>query len=150
VYNATERLGTAAVLNMRLVVLGLCVYFCPPLFRSLAARWYPDEFVGENNAQHDRSAGILRARFWRAVATVACTIGAVLLLRWWWRGDLGFDAEDWLRVAAAFVALTAALGRGGWQIQTWKSTRAVERIDRGMYVLGQLGAAALLVFILTL
>lgn len=136
--------------NARLFVLGVCVYFCPPLFGRLAARWYPDEFVGKNKAQQEHSAGILRARFWRAVAMIACTIGAVLLLQWWWRGDLGFDASDWLRVAAASVALTAALGRGGWQIQTWKSGTVVERIDRGMYVLGQLGAAALLVFILTL
>lgn len=53
-------------------------------------------------------------------------------------------------MVAVFVALAAALGRGGWRIQTCKSETAAERIDRGMYVLGQLGAAALLVFILTL
>lgn len=102
----------------RLFVLGVCVYFCPPLFGRLAARWYPDEFVGKNKPQQEHSAGILRARFWRTLAMIACTIGAVLLLQWWWRGDLGFDASDWLRVAAASVALTAALGRGGWGTRT--------------------------------
>lgn len=138
------------MLNARLFVLGLCVYFCPPLFRRLVTRWYPGEFGGKNNTRHERSAAILRTRLWRAVMTVACTIGTVLLLQWWRRGELGLDAGDWLRIAAAFVALTAALGRGGWQIQTWESETVVERIDRGMYVLGQLGAAALLVLILTL
>jgi hypothetical protein len=48
------------------------------------------------------------------------------------------------------LALTTALGRGGWTIQTWAGTTVVERIDRGMYVIGQLGAAALLIFVLTL
>lgn len=140
----------AVVHRTKLFVVGLCVYFCPPLFRVLAARWYPHEFAGENKAQHEHNAGILRARFWRAVVTIACVIGAVLILRWWWSDGLRFEARDWLRVAAAFLALIAALGRGGWQIQTWKSKTVVERIDRGMYVLGQLGAAALLVSVLTL
>jgi hypothetical protein len=143
-------LGRTAVFNVTLFVLGLCLYFCPPLFRRLAAGWYPDEFVGDAKAENERMAGILRSKFWRAVAKIGCTFGVVVLLRWWWLGALGLDAGDWLRMAAAFIALTAALGRGGWQIQTWKSQTVVERIDRGMYVLGQLGAAALLVFILTL
>jgi hypothetical protein len=136
--------------NMRILALGLCVYFFPPLFRWLAARWYPGEYTGEPREQQEQNARVLHTRFWRAVGAVAAVLGAVLLARWWWFGELGLNAGDWLRVLAAFVALAATLGRGGWQIQTWKSKTAVERIDRGMYVLGQLGAAALLVFILTL
>lgn len=136
--------------DARIFLLGLCVYFCPPLFHRLAARWFPGEFGGEIKTQHERSAAILRRKFWRAVAAVVCMFAAVLLLQGWRRGELGLDAGDWLRIAAAFVAITTVLGRGGWQIQTFSSETIVERIDRGMYVLGQLGAAALLVFILTL
>jgi hypothetical protein len=38
----------------------------------------------------------------------------------------------------------------GWGIQSFASTTPVERIDRGLYMIEQLGAAALLVFALTL
>jgi len=48
------------------------------------------------------------------------------------------------------VALTATLGRGGWGIQTIKGTSGIERIDRGMYVLSQLGATAILLLALSL
>ena len=44
----------------------------------------------------------------------------------------------------------AALGRGGWGIQSFKGTTPVERIDRALYTIEQLGAGALLIFALTL
>ena len=65
-------------------------------------------------------------------------------------GGLALPGPDWLRVLAATMALTAAIGRGGWMIQSWGGNTVVERIDRAMYVIGQVGAAALLVFVLTL
>ena len=68
----------------------------------------------------------------------------------WGRSALTFTTGDWLRVLAVIVALTAALGRGGWAIQTFEGDTVAERVDRGMYVLGQLGAASLLIFVLTL
>ncbi len=81
---------------------------------------------------------------------IGVVIGVILLAQCARSGTLEMDAQDWLRVVAVMAALTAALGRGGWEIETWKGVTIVERIDRGMYVIGQLGAAALLVFILTL
>lgn len=91
----------------------------------------------------------MRRRFWRGFALVIGAIGAVLFVQWG-RSALIFGVGDWLRVLAVVVALTAVLGRAGWEIQTWKGITVTERIDRGMYVVGQLGAAALLIFVLTL
>jgi hypothetical protein len=74
----------------------------------------------------------------------------VLLFQHFRRGGLSLAGDDWLRIAAAMLALTAALGRGGWAIQSFDGKTVVERIDRGMYRIGQLGAAALLIFVLTI
>jgi hypothetical protein len=40
------------------------------------------------------------------------------------------------------MAITATLGRGGWAIQTLNNPTVVERVDRGMFVIAQLGASA--------
>jgi hypothetical protein len=64
--------------------------------------------------------------------------------------SLSLDIEDWLRIVAVVIVLTAALGRGGSAIATWKEGTTVEAIDRRMYLISQLGGAALLVFVLTL
>ncbi len=77
-------------------------------------------------------------------------VAAVLVAQWWRLDGLDFRSDDWLRGVAVVMVLTASLGRGGWIIQSYKGNTVVERIDRGMYVLGQLGAAMLLVFVLTL
>lgn len=86
----------------------------------------------------------------RSALTVIAVVALVLLFQHLRKGGLSLAGDDWLRIAAAMLALTAALGRGGWTIQSWDGTTVVERIDRGMYVIGQLGAAALLIFVLTL
>jgi len=133
----------------KIFVLGLCAYFCFPVFRRLALLWFPDEFGGEAGADLLRRAAILAHKFWRAAALVVGAIAITLLLQWWRRGNLSLATADWLRIAAAFIAITATLGRGGWGIQTWNAKTIVERIDRGMYVIGQLGAVCLLIFILS-
>ena len=136
--------------TMKTLVLGLCVYFCPPLFLVLARRWFPDEYSGDGRDQHERTARTLRRRFWRGFALSAVAVAAVLVAQWWRLDGFDFRSDDWLRVVAVVMVLTASLGRGGWIIQSYKGNTVVERIDRGMYVLGQLGAAMLLVFVLTL
>jgi hypothetical protein len=129
--------------SVKVFILGVAVYICPPLFRDLIGRWFPGD------PSIDRGQ-LLRRKFWRAFALVICVLGAVLLSQHWLTGGLRIASDDWLRVGAATMAITATLGRGGWLIQTWKEGTVVERIDRGMYVIGQLGAAALLIFVLTL
>jgi hypothetical protein len=135
---------------LKLIVLGVCLFVCPPLFARLGRRWFPAEY-GATASDHLQRARILRRRFWGAFASISSVVASVLLLRWWWLGafPLG-EAKDWLQLAAAVLALLAALGRGGWQIQSWKEETVVERIDRGMYRIEQLGLAALLVLVLTL
>jgi hypothetical protein len=73
----------------------------------------------------------------------------VVLFQYVRKGGLSLAGDTCLRIAAIMQALIAALGRGGWAIQSYKGTTPVERIDRGLYVIEQLGAAALLVFAVT-
>ena len=56
----------------------------------------------------------------------------------------------WGRVLAAYLALATALSHAGWCIRTSDGNTPIERIDRGMYVVGQTGAATLLILILTI
>lgn len=127
--------------RVRVFVIGLAIYFCPPAVAPLFARWFPTEPVEERPR-------ILRLRFWRAVLIVAGVFAVALLIRLWIAGTLALGGNDWLRVAAGATALAAALGRGGVAITTWKEGTVVERVDRGMYVITQVGVAALLVLLL--
>ncbi len=43
---------------MRLLALGLCVYFCPPLFLKLARQWVPTEFAGQDASDHEGRARV--------------------------------------------------------------------------------------------
>ena len=106
---------------MQILILGLCVYFCPPLFLRLARRWAPAEFAGECAAEHEKRARHLRKRFWRGFGLSTGTVFAVLAIVAIANGfALSLCTDDWLRILAVVVVLTAALGRGGWAIQTWK------------------------------
>ena len=128
--------------RVRVFALGLCIYFCPPLFDRLMARWFPDE--------HRHGARVLRRRLWGSLVMVIAVLGGVLVFQHWNIGGLDLRGDDWLRVFAATVAVTVALARAGWSIQSWKGTTVVERVDRTVYIISQLGVAALLVFVLTL
>ena len=77
-------------------------------------------------------------------------VSLVLFFQYLQKGKLPLAHGDWLRIGAVILALMAALGRAGWAIQTWKGSTVAERIDRGMYMIEQLGAAALLIFALTI
>lgn len=135
--------------RLRVLCLGFLLLTVPPAFRPLAAAWYP-ALYGSIAGVHDATARTLRRRFWRAALMVSAMVALVISFQLLRKGGLSLAMDDWLRIAAAMLALTAALGRGGWTIQTYAGTTVVERIDRGMYVMGQLGAAALLIFVLTL
>jgi hypothetical protein len=135
--------------SLQVLCLGFLLLTIPPAFRSLAAAWYPALYAPSTHA-HQATARTLRRKFWRSALTVIGVVALVLLLQHLRKDGLSLAGDDWLRIAAAMLALTAALGRKGWSIQTFAGTTPVERIDRGMYVIGQLGAAGLLVFVLTL
>lgn len=133
--------------NVRLVIAGISLYIIPSLFHRLHAKWWPNDVAGK---QLDKSIQVMRCRFWRSFLLVALTVGvtlAVLLLTGLLRH---LDCSYSLRSLAVVVALTATLGRGGWEIQTWHGKTVCERIDRGMYVISQLGATSILLCALTL
>jgi hypothetical protein len=137
--------------RLQILCLGFLLLTMPPAFRSLAAAWYPELYgAGTNADQHYKAAQTLRHRFRRSTFLVVATLALVLLLQYFRKGGLSLATSDCLRIAAAVLALIAALGRGGWTIQSWSGNNPVERIDRGLYLIEQLGAAALLVFVLTL
>jgi hypothetical protein len=77
-------------------------------------------------------------------------VALVVLFQHVRKGGLPLAGDICLRIGAVTLALMAALGRGGWAIQSYKGTTPIERIDRGLYVIEQLGAAALLIFAMTL
>ena len=132
----------------KIIVLGLCIYFCPPLFERLGGRWYPKDEKGESWLGEISNASLVRKRFWQAAICIIVVIAVALLVSLAIGNPLP-DGWEWLRLLAVFVALLAALGRGGWEIQTWKAETAVERVDRALYRVGQLGAAVLLILIMT-
>ena len=124
--------------SLQVLCLGFLLLTIPPAFRSLAAAWYP-ALYGPSTHAHHATARTLRRKFWRSALTVIAVVALVLLAQLLRKGGLSLAGDDWLRIAAAMLALTAALGRGGWTIQTYAGTTVVERIDRGMYLVGSLG-----------
>jgi hypothetical protein len=130
--------------SLRVVAVGVLAYVAPEAAMRLGGGWFTE--LADPAPFRDRYY-ILRRKFWRgfvnavAVATLALT---TLTLT----GHHVRDGQSWLRILAAIIALTATLARGGWEIQSIDGVTVLERVDRGMYRIGQLGAFALLVLIL--
>lgn len=130
--------------SLRVVAVGVLAYVAPEAAIRLGARWFPEL---ADPAPFRERYYTLRRKFWRgfgsAVAVAALALGTLTLT-----GHYVRDGQSWLRISAAIIALTATLARGGWDIQSIEGVTVLERIDRGMYRIGQLGAFALLVLIL--
>ncbi len=133
--------------SVKVFILGVLVYISPSLFLSLGKRWF-NELKTASNPPWETRARTLRTRFWRAVVLVLCVVGCTLLVLYW-SGYSRHNGQYWLRVAAVVFLLTATLGRGGWAIESWTHNTIIERIDRGMYLIGQLGGTVLLLFALS-
>ena len=132
----------------KILVLGFCIYLWPALFERLGSRWYPKDDKGGSDLGQICNSGLLRRRFWRAAIFIIVIIVIALFV------SLAIGSQppygiDWLRLLAVFLALLSALGRGGWGIQTYGDDTVVERVDRAMYLVSQLGVAALLILIMT-
>ncbi len=133
--------------SVKVFILGVLVYISPSLFLSLGKRWF-NGLKTASNPPWETRARTLRTRFWRAVVLILCVVGCTLLVLYW--SDYSqHNGRYWLRVAAIVVFLTATLGRGGWAIESWNHNTIIERIDRGMYLIGQLGGTVLLLFALS-
>ena len=128
--------------SLKIIGLGVVlVFFSTSAFLALKEKWF-----GELNEPKD-TARILRFKFWKSFCLVIIFMILILAVQYFFF-NADFSTRHWLQATGAFVALTAALGRGGWDIQTCSGKTIVERIDRRMYVISQLGATAILLFIL--
>ena len=114
--------------------LGVLLFLCPSAFLRLTAKWYPAESGPNAEAGYHAKASILRRRFWGAAGTAVGIVALILSVQGFWKGALPVTGNDWFRVIAVVIALTAAIGRGGWEIQTWGGKTVIERIDRGTYM----------------
>lgn len=132
--------------SARIVLLGILMYLSPRLFFLIGGRWDPELRADDQIA--DR-VYVMRRRLWRSVGLIGVVVTLTLLFLMYSGYSVGGDGY-WARVAAVVLALSATLGRGGWDIQTWKGQSVLERIDRGMYKLAQLGATVLLLFVLSI
>jgi len=127
---------------VKILLLGIVLYFVSTsAFLALKVDWF-----GELNEPED-TANILRYRFWKSFFLVGVFIMLILAIQHFFFNAC-FALRHLLQASGAFVALTATLGRGGWDIQTSSGKTIVERIDHGMYVISQLGATTILLFIL--
>lgn len=132
--------------SIKVFLLGILIFFLPKGFYFLYQAWFSEK---EQIEDLKTRVGILRGRFWKAFLWIFIVIGVTLSILFY----LGFIENGLsliVRTTAIFIALMGALGRGGYQIQTWKGKTIIERIDRGMYVLSQLGASAIVLFAFSL
>lgn len=129
---------------MKIAVLGFLVYFVSTsAFFRWEAKWFGKV------AKHDDRPKVLRDKFWKSSLLVIVFIVLVLAIQLCFF-TFEFTVKYCLQLIAVIIVLIAALGRGGWDIQSFKHQTAIERIDRGMYVISQLGATGILLFVLIL
>jgi hypothetical protein len=131
--------------SLQVLILGVCVYISPRLFLSCGSWWFPE--LKDTGGWLDR-AQTLRRNVWKAFFLVAGLVVVVVGTQFWHGRVCRLSSRDVWRLAAIVLALTATLGRGGWGIQSYKGNTIIERIDRGMYVLSQLGATTILLLLL--
>jgi hypothetical protein len=132
--------------KVKIFVLGILLFISRSLFFKIGMRWFTE--LKDIGNFEDR-ADTLRKNFWISfllvVFVVGSSIGYLLV-----SGRASPDSQLFSRAAAIVIALSSSLGRGGWRIQSFKGKTVIERIDRGMFVLSQLGATVILLFALTL
>ena len=134
--------------SIKILLLGVIVYLLSPrLFFRLGGHWFPGELRAPNPFT-DRVT-ILRQRFWWAFSVVFGLI-AVVLAGSYFLDSFPNGPRNWLRIVAVGVALTATLGRGGRGIETFPQETIIERIDRDMLMIAQLGATTFLLIALGL
>ena len=137
----------AFVESIKILLLGVIVYlFSLNLFFRVGGCWFPEL---EATSKVRCRVTTLRQRFWWAFAAVL-TLLVIVLAVLYLLDAFPNGLRNHLRIAAALVALTATLGRGGRAIETFPQQTVVERIDRGMFVIAQLGTTVLLLVALGL
>lgn len=131
--------------SLKVFILGCVLYFSPKAaFYALAEKWFPDAKIPGGLTKR---INVMKYNFWKSILSVFVLIVLVLAIQLFFC-NAEFSTKRWLQVAGVFIALTATLGRAGWGIQSMKGNTIFERIDRGMYVISQLGATCILLFVL--
>ena len=133
--------------SIKVFILGVLVYISPSLFLCLGTSWF-EELTTNSDPPWEVRAYTLRKRLWTAFFLILTVVGSTIVVLYW-LDYLRPSGQYWLRVAVVIVLFTATLGRGGFAIASWDQNTVIERIDKGMYLIGQLGATALLLFALT-
>ena len=129
---------------LKLFLLAVLLYFSTnDAFLTLAKKWFPDPPPDEFKER----VNIMKHNFWKSCGLVFVFIALILTIQYRFF-NTHFTTKHWFQVAGAFIALTAALGRGGWGIQTASGVTVPEKIDRGMFVVSELGATCILLFVL--
>lgn len=132
--------------SVKVFFLGMLIYISGNLFFKIGSKWFPEL---RNKNDFETRVAILRKNFWKSVfLNVVVIFGAFYIISW--LGLATWNEKIILRMIAIIAALSAALGRGGWEIQSYKGSTIIERIDRGMFKLSQLGAAVFLLIVLTM
>lgn len=133
-------------MSLRIFFLGVVVYISKDLFFYFGRKWYEELEDRENFSQR---VDVLRKNFWLgflvSASVVAASSGYMVL-----SSQLKFNDDLIMRLCAIVIALTASLGRGGWRILSYGNNTVVERIDRGVFFLSQVGATILLLLSLSL
>lgn len=133
--------------SIKIIMLGVIVYFFSEnQFFKVGSNWF--EELKDRGLFEERVRN-LRRNFWKSFLLVLFVIGglAFYLVQ---AGHTVLDKIFCLRFVAIIMALTASLGKGGWNIQSIDGITVIERIDRGMFVITQLGATVVLLLALTL
>ncbi|MBV7403716.1 hypothetical protein [Enterobacter sp. ENT03] len=128
---------------MKLLIASMLLLFGPSKgFECYVKKFLPDEYDNPNFS--DSSQG-LRKKLHSAAATNFVFFAVVMVGIWYeWRIEPTFI--NCVKAESAYIALTVTLGRGGWNIQTYKGNTLTERIDRCIYKLAQyINVAILLV-----
>jgi hypothetical protein len=129
---------------LKISILGFLVYFVSvSAFFKWEAKWF-----GKVD-EHDYRPKVLRDKFWKSSLLVILFIVLVLDIQLYFFA-FEFTLKYCFQLIAVTIALIAALGRGGRNIESYKGQTAIERIDSGMYVISQLGATGILLFVLIL
>ncbi|MCU6347045.1 hypothetical protein ACNPN6_06465 [Enterobacter quasiroggenkampii] len=130
---------------MKILIASIMLLFVPKKgFEWYVKTFFLDEY---NNPNFSDASSQLRKKLHSAVI-VNLAFFAIVLIGIWYFWGIELTVMNFVKAVSAYIALTVTLGRGGWNIQTWKGNTLSERIDRTIYKLAQYINVAILLITL--
>ncbi|EOX3819317.1 hypothetical protein ACPGBC_000013 [Enterobacter quasiroggenkampii] len=130
---------------MKILIASIMLLFVPKKgFEWYVKTFFLDEY---NNPNFSHASSQLRKKLHSAVI-VNLAFFAIVLIGIWYFWGIELTVMNFVKAVSAYIALTVTLGRGGWNIQTWKGNTLSERIDRTIYKLAQYINVAILLITL--